>query len=129
MNRYRFRPKLWVSVLACLGILAGLALGNWQLNRAQEKIALQRTLEQADRQLVVSVPSSAADPKTFNLRHVEANGNFVPEHTIYLDNKMHSGMVGYNVITPLRIAQSQKYVLVNRGWIKAGDSRENLPPL
>ena len=52
-------------------------------------------------------------------------GVFVPEHTVYLDNKVREHRAGYEVITPLKI--SQEHVLVNRGWIAAGPSRDVLP--
>jgi hypothetical protein len=41
-----YKPLRWLPTLAAfVVVVAGLVLGNWQLNRAAEKYALQRTLE------------------------------------------------------------------------------------
>ena len=90
-------------LLAAIGCAAGIALGNWQSGRAAEKRAL------------------AATPANLTLR-----GEFVPKYTVFLDNKLYRGRPGYHVVQPLRLAGG-KHVLVNRGWIAAGASREQLP--
>ena len=53
-------------------------------------------------------------------------GEFLPRYTVYLDNKLNHGRLGYEVITPLR-SSSGSNVLVNRGWIAAGKTRDALP--
>jgi surfeit locus 1 family protein len=52
---------------------------------------------------------------------------YVPKYTVYLDNKIYKGMVGYHIITPLRIGASSMHVLVNRGWVAADRDRSKLP--
>ena len=49
------------------------------------------------------------------------------ERTVLLDNKLRGGRPGYEVVTPLTIGNSAWHVLVNRGWLPAPASRENLP--
>jgi surfeit locus 1 family protein len=98
---YSFRPRLWALALAAAACAAGIALGTWQSRRAEEK-----------RQPV---------PR------VSVEGEFLPRYTVYLDNKMRRGKAGYEVITPLRLRGSSSHVLVNRGWIEAGKTREALP--
>jgi surfeit locus 1 family protein len=98
---YSFRPRLWALALAAAACAAGIALGNWQLRRADEK----RQTHPA----------------------VAVAGEFVPRYTVYLDNKMRHGRIGYEIVTPLRLAGSQSHVLVNRGWIEAGKTRDALP--
>jgi surfeit locus 1 family protein len=44
---------------------------------------------------------------------------------VLLDNKIYHHRAGYEVLTPLRVGD--EHVLVNRGWIDAGKSREVLP--
>lgn len=101
---YSFRPRLWAFALALAACAAGIALGNWQRGRAAEK------LERAER-----------------TERVVLEGEFVPRYTIFLDNKTHRGRAGYEVVTPLRLRGSASHVLVNRGWISAGATREALP--
>jgi surfeit locus 1 family protein len=100
---YSFRPRGWALALAGAACAAGILLGQWQAGRAEEKRAAEARMERA------------------SLR-----GRFVPEHTIFLDNKLRRGRAGYEVLTPLRLADA-KHVLVNRGWVAAGPTRESLP--
>ena len=98
---YSFRPRLWALALAAAACAAGIALGNWQSRRAEEK--------------------------RVTLPRVAVEGEFVPRYTLYLDNKTRRGRPGYEVVTPLRLRGSSSHVLVNRGWIEAGKTREALP--
>lgn len=66
-----------------------------------------------------------AEAEEFILKHVAASGRFVPEHTVYLDNKVRRGRAGYEVVTPLRL--NGLHVLVNRGWVAAGSRRDAVP--
>ena len=44
---------------------------------------------------------------------------------MFLDNKLRRHRAGYEVVTPLRV--DGEHVLVNRGWIEAGRTRDALP--
>jgi surfeit locus 1 family protein len=101
---YSFRPRLWALALAAAACAAGIALGNWQAGRADEKRAAAARLER-----------------------VAVEGEFVPKHTVYLDNKTRRGKAGYEIVTPLRLRGSSAHVLVNRGWIEAPKTRDVLP--
>jgi surfeit locus 1 family protein len=99
---YAFRPRGWGLALGAAACIAGILLGNWQARRADEKRALGSSLQR-----------------------VEARGVFLPEHTVFLDNKVRNHRAGYEVVTPLRTSRGP--VLVNRGWVAAGPSRDVLP--
>lgn len=101
---YSFRPKLWALALAAAACAAGIAAGNWQRGRADEKRAAAARLER-----------------------VAVEGEFVPKYTIYLDNKTRRGQPGYELVTPLKLRGSPSYVLVNRGWVAAATTRDALP--
>jgi len=58
---------------------------------------------------------------------LEVQGVFDDAHTILLDNRVMNGVAGYHVLSPLRIAGSELAILVNRGWLAAGRSRERIP--
>ena len=102
---YSFRPRLWALALAAAACAAGIALGNWQTRRAEEKLAAAAALES---------------------KRVSLKGVFRPELTVLLDNKIRNHRIGYEVITPLRLADGA-HVLVNRGWF-ARDAKEPPPP-
>lgn len=89
---YTFRPSAWAAVLAAAGCAAGIALGNWQTERAADKRAV------------------AAAQVPLKLR-----GELLARHTLYLQNRPHHGKPGYYVVQPLRQADGRN-VLVLRGW-------------
>jgi surfeit locus 1 family protein len=68
-----------------------------------------------------------ADEKRVLLPRVAVEGEFVPKYTVYLDNRTRRGKAGYEIVTPLRIRGTSSHVLVNRGWIEAGRTRDALP--
>lgn len=100
--------------------------GNWQARRADEKRALGEQFDQALRTPPVALAAGAATASLIH-KHVAARGRFVAERTVFLDNKLRGGRVGYEVVTPLRLADSEWHVLVDRGWIAAPSSRASLP--
>jgi len=102
---YSFRPRLWVWALAAAGCVAFIALGNWQTRRAEEKRTLAARLESVD-----------------------VTGTFLSKYTVLLDNKLHAGKAGYEVVTPLQPGVGAA-VLINRGWIEAPRTRERLPEI
>jgi len=122
-----FRPTWWGAALAAAGCAAFIALGNWQTHRAQEKRALAAQVDAALAGAPLKLPAHQVEAANFVLRRVVAQGEFVPAHTVFLDNKIHQGRVGYEVVTPLRLAGGKLHVLVDRGWTPAGPRREILP--
>jgi surfeit locus 1 family protein len=62
-------------------------------------------------------------------KRVAARGRFVAERSVLLDNKLRRGRPGYEVVTPLRLAGSERHVLVNRGWVAAAPRRDELPQI
>lgn len=121
----RFRPRWWGFALAVAVSLATVQLGNWQSRRAEEKRALAERFERAEKGSAVDVPKAPAIDLAYE--HLRARGEFLPQFTIFLDNKVYRGRPGYNVVTPMRLAGSSMHVLVNRGWVAAGSRREDLP--
>src|SRR5258706_730699 len=100
---YSFRPRGWAVALSAAACAAGIALGNWQLDRAAQKRAAAAAVE-----LVV------------------LRGALEAKHTVFIDNKIHRGAPGYHVVQPLRLAGG-KHGLVNRGWVPAGPVPRRLP--
>lgn len=118
---------MWPTVAATLAIVILLMLGNWQLSRAQEKETRQEQLDRLSQQPVISLPTTQIRLEDYQFRQIEVHGTYVPSHTIYLDNKIYRGVVGYQIITPVRLGTSSMHVLINRGWVAAGRTRDQLP--
>jgi surfeit locus 1 family protein len=119
LARYSFRARWWALAAAAVACAAGIALGNWQARRADEKRGLGERLEIALKFPAIEIPTAPLDAKAYVLKRVAARGRFVAEHTVYLQNKIRRGRVGYEVLTPLRLSNSELHVLVNRGWTEA----------
>jgi surfeit locus 1 family protein len=103
------------------------ALGNWQLRRAEERDGAQRQLEARAAGAAVPIPAQPVDPAKWAWRRASARGEYVAAQTILLDNRVLDGRVGFEVLTPLRLAGSDMHVLVDRGWTPQGRTRDELP--
>ena len=57
---------------------------------------------------------------------VVLDGEYDAEHHFLLDNRIINGVAGYDVYTPFRMIDGSA-ILVNRGWLKQGRTREQLP--
>lgn len=104
------------------------SLGLWQLQRADEKAALASSFETRQQQRPASV-SELWEQSAESLAYVPArvSGNYVAGQYFLLDNQIHNGKFGYQVLNVLLLAGSKDSVLVNRGWIAGDSSRRVLP--
>src|SRR5205814_634871 len=122
-----FRPGIAPGFAAAAFIALAISLGNWQARRAEEKLELGRLLDEGAKGPVLSVSSVRLDASAVERRRVSARGRFVARAVLLLDNKVLHGAAGYHVLTPLKLEGGEDvHVLVNRGWIAAGD-RSRLP--
>jgi surfeit locus 1 family protein len=128
-KKYTFKPRLVATV--CLLVLFPLfiALGVWQLHRADEKRAIMALRERngAEPPVLLMGKAEAADADRY--RQVQAFGEYDVDHQFLLDNQIFNQQAGYWVMTPLRLADSDAAVLVNRGWVPVGSDRSRLPQL
>ncbi len=109
-------------LVACgLFILAG----RWQLGRAQEKQALFAAWNAGASTSALTGPLTDTDAQRSRYRILRLNGHFDAAHQILLDNMVHDGKPGYEVLTPL--ITDAGAVLVNRGWLPAEADRAVLP--
>jgi surfeit locus 1 family protein len=126
LRGYSFRPRGWAIAATALACVAFVLLGNWQARRAEQKRALGAELERALQAPPLDL-STVPDASRLAHKRVLARGRFVAARTVLLDNKLRRGRAGYEVVTPLQLAGSDLHVLVNRGWIAAAASRQQLP--
>jgi cytochrome oxidase assembly protein ShyY1 len=70
--------------------------------------------------------AAEADWAALRYLPVAATGEFVASRQILIDNKVHGGRAGYDVVTPLVLADGRA-VLVDRGWVPQLGSRSQLP--
>lgn len=101
-------------------------LGHWQLERKQEKIVLQNEFDLRSREAPIPIDELDWQNTEIAYHQVSATGQFDNKQTFLLDNRTYEGHVGYEVLSPFQ-SEAGSYVLVNRGWIAQGITREMLP--
>lgn len=119
--------------LLLLGITASvcIVLGNWQLDRAAQRIAIKQDIEAGRNSpplhITPATPAQALTP----WRPASARGVWQHDLTVLLENRNHQGRPGYWVATPLILADTtDTAVLVLRGWLPRPASVElPLPPI
>ena len=100
-----------------------LSLGFWQVDRAQQKATLLTLAAGKDKEprLVRQAP---ADWVALNYQPVRLQGQWLPAQSFLLDNRVYQRQVGYELLTPFRLADGS-LLMVNRGWqAKASVSTE-----
>jgi surfeit locus 1 family protein len=109
-----------------------LSLGQWQLNRAAQKEAIQRALEVQGQKTPLDTENivSAVDKLVLLQQRAVVQGTWLPVHTVYLDNRQMNSRVGFFVVTPLRLRGTDQVLLVQRGWIPRNfEDRTSLTPV
>lgn len=104
-------------------------LGHWQASRATEKDMVetrQGSQRDADE---LELAGDVADANALDGRRIVARGEFVAAGTVYWDNRFVGKVAGMAVVTPLRIAGSQRVLLVDRGIVIPGADRSKLPAI
>lgn len=114
-------------MLAMAGIAAGIFLAQWQTGRAHQKQVVAAAMSQRTTAPAIHVGGELLKAEDVEYRTVAARGRFDPRGLVYLDNRVHKGRAGYEVIMPLRIEGTEIHLLVNRGWIAGTGDRQRLP--
>ena len=123
----RFRPSVTSTVLVILAIVGCTALGRWQMSRAELREHLAHQYESGGAAGPLSIPTEPIGSENLQWRRFSARGVFVPSQTVFLDNRVHQGVAGFNVYTPLKLQGSDLHILVNRGWIGLRGGRRTDP--
>jgi cytochrome oxidase assembly protein ShyY1 len=125
---FRFR---WVPFLAAALVVAfGVSLGNWQLRRAEQKLALQEQMLMRAEFAPVNSNALAPEQTPEEFRRVVAKGEFIASWAVYLDNRPYQGRAGFYLLMPFKLAGREQSVLVMRGWFpRDAINREHIPTI
>jgi len=111
--------KPWLVLLAAVVVaLITARLGWWQLDRAAQKNALHAAMAQQQALPPLGLAELARDEagaaEQYH-RAVRLQGAWLPQQTVYLENRQMNARVGFYAITPLLLTDGTA-VLVQRGW-------------
>ncbi len=122
------RTVLLVTVLLTSLGLTTLALGNWQMRRAEEKRTLAEGREKALAGAGVDIRAEPLSPTAVDGMKGRVSGRFEPSGTIFLDNRTYKGQAGFHVLTPLTPLAGGPPLLILRGWVaRDANDRARLP--
>jgi surfeit locus 1 family protein len=124
---FDFRPSLLptLAFAALFALLSGLGL--WQLDRAAQKQQALKERSNRASDVLVDLNDTWVLGAEARYRPVVARGTYRDMHWL-LDNRVRQGQAGYHVFTLFELeGPGARAVLVNRGWVPTGETREFLP--
>jgi surfeit locus 1 family protein len=111
----KFRLSFFMLCLLFFALLC--QLGVWQLHRyAFKKEMLAMYQERAN--AAPKALNAMAGNADLQFQRVVVQGSYLAQQSMLVQNRMHDGQMGFEVITPFKIQGENKLLLVNRGWVK-----------
>jgi surfeit locus 1 family protein len=123
---FRFR---WIPLISSvIAVAIGVSLGQWQMHRAGQKEAVEMKLAAREAAPPFMLNAAVAAIDEIEYRRVIVQGEFVHDWPVYLDNRPYKGRAGFYLLMPLKIAGSDRHILVARGWVPRNPAdRTRLP--
>ncbi len=110
------RREVLTLVAALALIVATGLLGRWQWGRGQTKRALSARIAARMHASALQQGASPLDLQHNVWRPLHARGSYAARWSVFLQNRQHAGRVGYWVLTPLHLAGTDTWLMVERGW-------------
>ncbi len=129
MLKKQFKPSLIATILTLIALVMLLKLGFWQLERAKEKLNIERNFAQRPLMPALSEQDLEKLPQNdFTFRRVKLSGFFDNEQQFLLDNQHADHRIGFRVLTPFILQVSGQRVLIDRGFIPRSNNEMNFTP-
>jgi surfeit locus 1 family protein len=122
------RPHLVLFGFFLLAAAVCARLGFWQVNRLQERRAVNAVAQAARSAPVVMLQGTDEDGGMVN-RRVQVRGRYDHAHEIVVRGRQYRGVPGVEIVTPLVLEGRKAAVLVNRGFVPAPDAVTAKPEL
>lgn len=126
MSRRRPPWLPWCAAIAATAIFTG--LGVWQLDRARLKGDLVAALERGEGAPVIPLPADSAEFEALAFQRVRVVGELHGSRQFLLDNRIHEGRAGFDVLVPLERGNGDT-ILVDRGWVPVTVDRKPDRPI
>jgi cytochrome oxidase assembly protein ShyY1 len=127
LGTFEWKLRLWSAGGTILILVAFVALGVWQIDRAHEKEQIISAQKRAAKAPPVNLGHWLAAGKPLSalyLHHVSAAGQVMKAHVLLQDDQTRHNQVGYHLWVPVKLNTSGRVVLINRGWLpERGDRR------
>ena len=107
LGRRQFRPAWWAVLLTMLGMALCIALGMWQLQRAHFKEGVENRFQDRLAEPYQSL-QFADELQDIQYRKLRLQGRYDNARSLLLDNQLHRGKAGYQVLTPLQLVDSDR---------------------
>ena len=126
-NKYWRKPTWQIVIATIAGVFFLSSLGVWQLQRAEEKKQIHLENESRKNSAPQTFSFPITDPASLRFQRIRVQGRFISNKQFVLDNRYLDHQVGFNILTPFKLDNSDKVVLVDRGWLPLKGPREKLP--
>lgn len=129
-----FNYKLIPSLVFIIFFIFFIKLGFWQLDRADQKKIINMAFVERQNQPPIQLNKETIQMpiKDIIWHKVSMSGEFLNDKNIILDNQIVQEKAGFLIYTPFKILDSNKIILINRGWYPLSKSRNdvlNIPPI
>jgi len=125
---YQFKLAPTIALAIVFPIL--MLLGFWQLDRADIK---QQQLDifnkRSNQPAMLLTADKVPDKNDVLYQKFTVQGQYNIKQYFLIDNRVHQQQVGFYVISLFNIKNSDKKILVNRGWVKGNRYRADLPAI
>ena len=122
MEKNKFNPGIRITIFFVFFAILFFSLGLWQIERGQAKTTILAEFEDN-----LSNTPTYLNQESKRWDRVYVKGIWDSSKQILVDNVINRGVVGYKVLTPLRIIETNQLILVDRGWVKQNKFRDILP--
>ena len=113
------------AFLICCTVAFLVSLGFWQLDRADQKRAIEVSIQKANTGSVelIATEELLKDKEYYEVR---LKGKFINNKQFIYDNQIVDQISGYYVLTPFVLSSDFKTILINRGFIPWNGRRDQL---
>ena len=120
------RPRFFIPAFLIIATLALLiTLGFWQLDRADEKRAIEDQVANANANIAELITDvDLLSEKEYY--HVRLQGSYIKDKQFIYDNQIVDQISGYYVLTPFVLKGDSRAILINRGFIPWNGRRDQI---